>query len=33
MTELFTMPVMRTDLLEMVMLTGTIWMVYQQTRN
>jgi len=33
MTELLTEPVMRTGLLEMVMLSGIIWVVYQQTKD
>jgi len=33
MTELFTEPVLRTGLLEMVMLSGIIWVVYQQTKD
>ena len=33
MTELITEPVLRTGLLEMVILSGIIWVVYQQNRD
>ena len=33
MTELITEPVLHTGLLEMVMLSGIIWVVYQQNRD
>ena len=33
MTELITEPVLRIGLLEMVMLSGIIWVIYQQNRD
>ncbi len=33
MTDLLTEPVLRTGLLEIVMLSGIIWVVYQQTKD
>lgn len=33
MTELLTEPVLRTGLIEMVMLSGIAWVVYQQTKD